>query len=323
MHEPTFRQALSRSWQLVAQKKSLWIFGLLSALIGQMGLSDFVGMLYKTTNEGFRPYDFSLFFDFINSLNWHRVSVVLLALWLLGIILLLIMVIVFVSVSARGAIIAYAIHWYKKESIMPLSDAWNKGVQRFFPLLAISIVGRGLQMIFICLFSVVASRLVQGNTLSGSLWLIFSATVALCFILLIEAVSIFSSGYLMFEKKSLVKSVQKGWSLFLDHVLVSFELGVVLMLLSAILLGVIIYGSFVAFLPSLVMWLIAGLSGMNFLIGFGIYSGVVLYIALVLVLAGIFNAFVTCSWMYLFMKMHHEGVVSRVIHFFQHLFRRT
>jgi hypothetical protein len=147
--------------------------------------------------------------------------------------------------------------------------------------------------------------------------------VALCFILLIEAVSIFSSGYLMFEKKSLVKSVQKGWSLFLDHVLVSFELGVVLMLLSAILLGVIIYGSFVAFLPSLVMWLIAGLSGMNFLIGFGIYSGVVLYIALVLVLAGIFNAFVTCSWMYLFMKMHHEGVVSRVIHFFQHLFRRT
>ncbi len=323
MHEPTFRQALSSSWQLVAQKKSLWIFGLLSALIGQMGLSDFVGMLYKTTNEGFRPYHFSLILDFFKVWNWHQVSIILLTLWLLGIILLLVIMIIFIAVCARGAIIAYAIHWYKKDSILSLSDAWNKGVQRFLPMLVVSIVGRGLQIIIIWLFSIVALKLVQNNNLSGSLLIIFFASVGLFFALVIESISIFSSGYLMFENKNLIKAVKKGWYLFLDHLMVSLELGIILMLCSAIFLGIVIYGSFVAFLPSLLMWIVAGFTGVKFLIVLGIYSGVFLYASLVLVAAGIFNAFVTCSWIYLFMKMHHEGVVSRVIHFFQYLFRKS
>lgn len=322
MHEPTFRQALSRSWQLVAQKKSLWIFGLLSALIGQMGLSDFVGMLYKTTSEGFSPYHLSYILEFFKAWNWHQVSLILLMLWLLGIILLLVITIIFVAVCARGALIAYAIHWYKKGNILSLSDAWNKGVQRFLPMLAVAAVGRGLQLFIIWLFSMVALKLVQSNTLTGSLLIIFFAGIALFFALVIESVSIYSSGYLILENKSLVKTVKKGWNLFLDHLMVSLELGIVLMLCSVVFLGVVIYGSFVAFLPSLLMWIIAGFTSLKFLIGFGIYSGLVLYIAIVLVAAGIFNAFVTCSWIYLFMKMHHEGIVSRVIHFFQHLFRR-
>lgn len=322
MHEPTFRQALSRSWQLVAQKKSLWIFGLLSALIGQMGLSDFVGMLYKTTNEGFKPYHFSLVLDFFNAWNWHKVSVILLVLWLLGIILLLVAAIIFVAVCARGALIAYAIHWYKKDNILSLSDAWNKGVQRFLPMLAVAAVGRGLQLFIIWLFSIVALKLVQSNTLIGSLLIVFFAAVSLFFALIIESISIYSSGYLILENKPLVKTLKKGWNLFLDHLMVSLELGIVLMLCSVIFLGVVIYGSFVAFLPSLLMWIVAGFTSLKFLIGLGIYSGVVLYIVLVLVAAGIFNAFVTCSWIYLFMKMHHEGIASRVIHFFQHFFRR-
>ncbi len=322
MHEPTFRQALSRSWQLVAHKKSLWIFGLLSALIGQMGLSDFVGMLYKITNEGFRSNHYILFLSFIRAWNWHKVSVILLVLWLLGLILLLVMMIIFVAVSSRGAMIAYAIHWYKKDSILPLSDAWNKGVQSFMPLLSITVVGRGLQMLIIGLLSMVALRLNHSNTLSGSLLIILCASVALFFALVIESVSIYSSGYAVLEKKNFGVAVKKGWDLFVDHVMVSLELGIVLMLCTFVFLGVAVYSSFLAFFPSLIMWLVAGFTSLNFLIGLGVYSGIVLYVALLLVAAGIFNAFVTCSWMYLFMKMHHEGVVSRVIHFLKNIFTR-
>ncbi len=322
MHEPTFRQALSRSWQLVAQKKSLWIFGLLSALIGQMGLSDFVGMLYKTSGEGFRPYHFSYILDFFNAWNWHKVSVILLMLWLLGIILLLILAIIFVAVSARGAMIAYAIHWYKKDSILPLTEVWNKGVQKFFPLLYITALSRGMQIIFIWLFSLLALKLIQNDSLASSLLLVFSGAIISLLALIVESVSIYSSGYVMLENKSVKLAIKKGWDLFLEHVLVSLELGIVLMLFSFIFLGIAIYSSFIAFLPSLAMWIVAGVTGLKFLIALGIYSGIVLYISIILVAAGIFNSFVTCSWIYLFMKMHHEGVSSRVMHFFQHLFRK-
>ncbi len=323
MQEPTFRQALSRSWQLVAHKKSLWIFGLLSALIGQMGLSDFVGMLYKTSNENFKPYNFSLLFSFVNSFNWHQVSVILLMLWLIGIFLLLFIAVIFIATSARGAIIAYAIHWYKKDSILPLEDAWNKGVKNVLPLLSVTVMGRGLQLAIIYLFSVLALKLVQIGTLSSSLLFILVGGISLFAALVVEAVSIYTSGYLMLENKSLKKSLINGWNLFLSHLVVSLELGLVLVLTSAIFLGIIVYGSFAAFLPSMLMWIVAGVTGFKFLIGFGIYTGVVLYVALVLVVAGIYNAFVTCSWMFLFMKMHHEGVASRVIHFFKNLFRRS
>jgi hypothetical protein len=323
MHEPTFRQALSRSWQLVAQKKSLWIFGILSALIGQMGLSDFVGMMYKTTTNGFRPFSFELFFNYLKISNWHQVSIVLLTLWLLGIILLLVMAVVFIAVCSRGAIIAYAIHWYKKDKILSLTDAWNKGVQKFFPMLVVTLVSRFFQMLVIWLFALAAFRLVQGNNLTSNLALIFVAGIALFLALVIESISIYSSGYLILENKDLRISVKKGLELFLAHVMVSLELGIILMLCSAVVLGIIAWGSFFAFFPSLILWLIAGFTSFKFLIGLGIYTGISLYVAFVLIVAGIFNAFVTCSWIYLFMKMHHDGLVSRVVHFIQHLFRKS
>lgn len=323
MHEPTFRQALSRSWQLVAQKKSLWIFGILSALIGQMGLSDFVGMMYKITADGFKSDDFQLFFNYLKITNWHQVSVVLLTLWLLGIILLLISLVIFIAVCSRGSIIAYAIHWYKKDKILSLTDAWNKGVQKFLPMLAVTLVGRGLQMLIIWIFSMSAFRLVQGNNLTSNLLLVLVAGIAIFLALVIESISIYSSGYLILENKSLQISVKKGFALFLAHVMVSLELGIILMLCSAVVLGIIAWGSFFAFFPSLILWIIAGFTNFKFLIGLGIYTGVSLYAAFVMIVAGIFNAFVTCSWIYLFMKMHHDGIVSRVMHFFQHLFRKS
>jgi len=320
MHEPTFRQAISHSWQLVFKKKSLWIFGFLSALLGQWGLSDFMGLIYKTTNEGFNLWNPSFIFDFFRAWNWHKVSVILLILWLFGILLLIIISLIFVAVSARGAIISYAIHWYKKGKVIPLHEAWNNGVFSFFPLLSVTFVGRILQFFIACLFSLISFRIIQDNTLGQNLLVILLATISIFLALLIEATVIYTSGYLMLEKKSIKKSLVKGWNLLSHHLMVSLELGLVLMLFTVLLVGVLVYGSFIAFLPSLVLLLVAGFTGLKFLIAFAIYSGLAFYIGLVLVFAGIFNAFITCAWMYLFMKMHHEGVVSRSIHFFKNFF---
>ncbi|EKD43155.1 MAG: hypothetical protein ACD_72C00426G0001 [uncultured bacterium] len=104
--------------------------------------------------------------------------------------------------------------------------------------------------------------------------------------------------------------------------MVSLELGVVLMLLTVVLVGILIYGSFIAFIPALLLWLLAGLSGWKILVSFGLVVGIFCYTVFILLVAGLFNSFVTCAWMYLFMKMHHEGISSRVIHFLKKLFRR-
>ena len=321
MHEPTFRQALAHSWGLVKHKKSLWIFGLLSAVIGQWGLSDFVGSLYVTARNGFYAFDWAGMGLYFSVWNWHKVSVILLFLWLFGLILLLVFSLIFVAVGARGAIISYAIHYYKSGTILSLHEAWNQGIKKFFPLLGITAASRVLQLLDLGLFSVLARQILRHNNLGWSLLLVLVEVLAVLIALLIEATSIYSSGYLLLENKNLQKSFQRGWKLLSNHLLVSLELSVVLVLFNAIFLGAVVYGSFAAFVPSLIMWMISGFTGLNFLMTFGLYTGLSLYAGFVLVLAGIFNAFVTCAWVYLFMKMHHEGVVSRTTIFFKKLFK--
>lgn len=322
MHEPTFREALSHSWQLVIRKKSLWIFGLLSAFLGQWGLSDFIGNLYRVANEGFSPWNLSFVLDFFHAWNWHKVSVILLFLWLLGLVLLVLISVIFIAVCSRGAIIAYAQNWYKKGKFLPLNEAWNRGVAKFVPLLGVVAVSRVLQFITICLVTVVSFWLLRVDSFSHSILIVLTSAVGILCALTIESVSIFTSGYIVMENKNPWKSLRNGWELFIEHTMVSFELGIVLMLLTVLLLGVIIYGSFIAFIPAVLLWLVAGFSGWQFLIGFGMSVGVSLYIVLIMLAAGIFNAYVSCAWMYLFMKMHHEGVSSRTINFFKTLFKR-
>ncbi|MBI5221861.1 MAG: hypothetical protein HY979_03590 [Candidatus Magasanikbacteria bacterium] len=321
MHEPTFRQALSHSWALVKQKKSLWIFGLLSAVIGQWGLSDFLGAFYRTAKNGFYLFGNQSFFEYATILNWHKVSLILLSLWLIGIILLVFFSLIFVAVGARGAIISYAIHYYKTGKILALHDAWNQGIKKFSSLLSVTLLGRFFQFIDLGIFSVLARLILNHDGLAWSFLLIITGAVSITIALLFEASMIYASGYILLENKSVKKSLQKGWQLLSDHLTVSLELGLVLVFLNVLFLGVAVYGSFVAFVPSLIVWIIAGLTGFNALIVFGMYSGMTLYVVIVLLAAGIFNAFVTCAWVYLFMKMHHEGVASRSIIFLKKFFR--
>ncbi|MCX6779562.1 MAG: hypothetical protein NT034_00045 [Candidatus Magasanikbacteria bacterium] len=321
MHEPTFRQALAHSWALVKQKKSLWIFGLLSAVIGQWGLSDFLGAFYRTVNNGFYFFNqeqiAALHLDF----NWHKLAIILLGLWLLGIILLVVFGLVFVAVGSRGAIISYGIHYYKTGKILPLHEAWHKGIKKFSPLLGVTLLGRLFQLIDLGLFAVLARMVLRSNSLGSSFLLVAIGTLAILVALLFEASIIYASGYILLEHKNVKESLLKGWELLSEHLLVSFELGMVLVLLNVFFLGVAVYGSFISFIPSLIVWIIAGLTGFNGLILFGMYTGMVFYAMIVLVAAGIFNAFVTCSWVYLFMKMHHEGVGSRTVIFLKKFFR--
>lgn len=321
MHEPTFRQALSHSWTLVKHKKSLWIFGLLSAVIGQWGLSDFFGAFYRTVQNGFYLFNKEEYSGFYFGMNWHKVSVILLTLWLIGIILLIALSLIFVATGSRGAVISYAIHYYKTGKILPLHEAWNKGIKKFGGLLSVTVVSRFFQLVDLGLFAVASRMLLKHDGLVWSLAVVLVAALSILIALLFEATAIYASGYVLLENKNFKQSLQKGWALLSEHLMVSLELGLVLVFLNVFFLGVAIYGSFVAFVPSLIVWIIAGLTGFNGLVIFGMYSGMALYAAVILIAAGIFNAYVTCAWVYLFMKMHHEGVASRTIVFLKKFFR--
>ena len=110
--------------------------------------------------------------------------------------------------------------------------------------------------------------------------------------------------------------------LFSRHVLVSVEMSLLEIIFSFVPAAILIVGGFWLLLPSVALTLVASVSGMSYLILVGVYTTLAAYVLLVALVGAIFNAWITSSWMFLFMKMHREGVASRVMHYLARVFRR-
>lgn len=318
MLEPTYNQALSKAWDLVRHHKIIWVFGLLSVLLGQFGVTNFIGQIAYLDQSTFFVNRLSAT---ILSSTWWQPLLSGWYLWLLVIAAALSILVVFLAVASEGALIALAADWYKKEKIDSIDKAWHKGVKHFWRLLAVKVLERGLLALllgvvgYLLLFFLEAETMI-GLILSG---LVFAAGFILA--LFISSVAIYASGYIVQDQNSLSVALNKARLLFGRHVLVSLELAVVQFFASIVLIAVVLVLGFCLLAPSVVLSIVAGFTGYTGLIAFGIYLTMALFVVLVAVLGGIFNAWITSSWIFLFMKMHREGVISRVMHWFARTLR--
>ncbi|MDO8509666.1 MAG: hypothetical protein Q7S24_00815 [bacterium] len=315
MHAPTYREALSRSWYLVWHNPFLWIFGILSMLLGQWGLGDFVGQLNLLSHQIILvPRELNGLMSMMSILNFSSIEPALYSIWLLLICVILMSVVIFVAVSSRGALIASAAVWYKQKKRLSMNRAWNEGVKNFWTLLTLAVVNKSLQAIAIMSLAYFLVGGLMTGTPGYNILAVVIMAIAIFIVLSLEAVTIFASGYAIIDRDWFGEAVVRGWKLYKNHIVVSLELGIILILAGVGLLGVIMIGTVGVMIPATILWLIAGLSGWKILIGIGLALMAVLFAMLVIVASGIFNAFTTSAWIYLFMRMHHEGVVSRVVH---------
>jgi hypothetical protein len=138
--------------------------------------------------------------------------------------------------------------------------------------------------------------------------------VVLFFYLVVSIIYIYTLGYVVIDNKRVKDSIIRAWQLFSRHILVSFEAGIILMFFNLVLVVFLVTGLLLAFLPSVIIWLVAGMIDMLGLAIFGFLLGLSLWILIVVLSAAIFNAFNTGIWIYLFMKMHKDGIASRLVY---------
>ncbi len=324
MHEPVYRQAIIQSWKLVWHHKVLWVFGLLSVLIGQFGLGDFFGQLITFGKQifisnGQLALNVTLYssakLTFFEFLNWLSVGTLCLSLLVLT---------VFVAVTAQGALMAAAIDWYKKRKLDSFAQAWHKGVQHFWKILGINVLtklllGALLLSVLYVWATIVPSYNYYANNFFSHELVVFVLAVVMFVAFIVSAVSIYALGYVMSEDAGIFTAIYKGWRLFTHHVLASIELNLLLLLIGFVLIMVLVFGSFFALIPPLVFWLLGILFSSVWVIKIGSGLALVLLALLFIVSAALFNAFSTSAWMYLYMKMHHEGIASRLGHWAHHL----
>ncbi|MFH1789896.1 MAG: hypothetical protein ABH832_02400 [bacterium] len=322
MKEPTYENAITNSWSIAWKHKSLWVLGLLAALLGQFGLSSFFSRVWFLCKHGT-----------VTSLSWAGTDVLtsfadfswknIMGFVWLGVIMLIIFVgVVFVAISAQSALVYYLAANFEKKKFTDLSKAWHKGVQRFWQVFGINVLYK-LTLVFLVGITIVLLRISDIN-LNSSLNYVFGLLIGLILLayIFVSIVYVYSLGYAIIGKFNVVDSIGRAFRLLSDHVLVSLEVGIIMMFLNLLLFIVAVCSLLIAFLPVVVIWIVAAVLNLTPLAIFGFVCGIILWLLLIVVVGSVYNVFNTGAWIYLFVKMHKEGVISRLVHYARKMFKK-
>lgn len=312
MHEPTYRRALGRAAQLVFHHKILWVFGVLSLLLGQIGWNNFIGGLAIFSSEPSSVGSYFVGFPWSAMLQGQNI---VWSIWLLLIIAAVSAFVILIAVVSEGALIAAATGWYNGAKQINIDEAWKRGVKHFVRLFGLHVLKKIVLVALLGLVNLLIWKTVDQTSISASLFTIFVITVGVLFALLISTVGIFAAGYVVEGEMPVWDSVKEGFELFKNHVLVSFELSLIFLFIQVGAIAILFAFATWFLLPFVSFSVMAGLTGATGLVMTGLFSSLALFFIAAAFLGGVLNSYMVSAWMYLFMKMHHEGIPSRILHF--------
>ncbi len=322
MREPTYRDALSHGWHLLIHHKILWIFGLFSALLGQMGVLEIFSRVIVTIKY-YTYYPVVTHFPllaeaFASALGKWNLSVdhKVWLLWLGCILLGFALLFVFVAVVTHGALIHYVAQYLRGKEKLQSHEGWHAGVKHFWSLLSLQILKKLVIGILVLFVGGTTYNSIVNPSVFQTGFFIFSVLISLCIGSVVSLLVTYASGYVMVENMHVKNALSFAVNLLKSHKLVSIEVAVlmlgvnVLVALVAIIFMVLfkLQIAFVAMIAlatnSLAFWSIGNT-----------FSALILT-TLIIALASFITVYSTSTWMYLFMKMHHQGIVPRVKLFF-------
>jgi hypothetical protein len=315
--DPTYRDAIVKSWHFTWHHKLLWVLSIVALLFTQFGLSNFLGQLWLMMSHDAGSLTTNMwsvqFWSLVrlpHGVEWLGVV------WLLVILLSLISLITVVSVCAEGALIVAMCGWFKNRTVPQLKKIWYRGVKHFWRLFAVN----ALQKISLLLILYVIRVLLQLFSYSV-IYSVFILSISFLVAILVSTFTIYVAGYIVEKEFSFKQSCVEAWELLSQHLLVSLELSIVLLALNFVLVAIVAGGSVLVLIPSFFIWIIGGATGYFSLFSVGFFLATILFLIFLALAGGLFNAFITGTWMYLFVKMNTKTIPSRVIHYMRKLVR--
>jgi len=320
MDERHYFNSLKASWHFVWRHKVLWAFGLLAATLGQMGVVDFLVKIAKVGTDDV-SIKWLLFPSFLRSGNYGDTLFASFQSGLISVILITLLValfgfILFAALSSQGAIIHSFAQLMRGKDDVDASTAWHAGVGHAGRLFVLNLVKKIVILLSGALVSIlVLVNVVDFSALNFVLFL-FGFLLACLLGLLSTILTIYAAGYVVIEEQGLKDALKNAWRLFLKHWLVSLEIGVVILCCEILVILVAIWGIAILFLPGVFIWILSLFTFSSTLWIAGSTVSIILSTIFVMILGAIFTVFATGVWTYLFMKMHQEGIVSRVMSVF-------
>ncbi len=316
MKTPLYKQAFSHSWKLAWKQHALWPLGLFAATLGQMGIVDFLTQSWFTA-RGYQPGEgWRVLFSLLKTgaveggvsggmIGWVAFLIVL----LLGIWAAF----VFASVVAQGALVDATARSIKHKKLPDASAAWHVGVRHFWRVLFVNIAKKLL--LAIAGITVAAAAFPLLFTTGGSpifFLLVFLAASVVGIV--VSFLAIYTVGYIVVEEYRFGEAVASAWRLFVEHWLVSLEVGITMFVLNILVAFLMVAALFLSLVPAFFAYLFALLFTSGGIFALGVAVSATLFVLMFFLIASVFSVFVISTWTYLFMQMHKTGLRSHIFH---------
>ncbi|MBU2542845.1 hypothetical protein KJ785_04785 [Patescibacteria group bacterium] len=325
MKIPLYRQAIIHSWKLAWEHKILWVFGMFAVFLGQMGILDLLTKVGFATTMG-RPLHV-VWLEWANFIKDLILGVRDLPLaldawfWMLSLALILLgfgLFLIFVSVVCQGALVKAAAVSTKHKKLPNAGEEWHVGVNHFWRLFFVNLFKKVIFCFLAMSVSWLAVKTILDFSVVSILVFLLGFVLATLIGMVISFLSIYAAGYVVVEEFGLKKALTSSWQLFINHWLVSIEVGLIVVVLN-LLAGILaIFLVLIVFIPTLITWALAATSYNMGLWVAGLMVGTMLSTFIVIVVGGFFTVFNISVWTCLFMAMHKVGIKSRILSWFGH-----
>lgn len=323
MREPLYREALLKGWQLAWRHKLLWLFGFFAIFLGQMGLSDLLVKIFSvTTGKGFSSW-LVIPAAVAKLMTGASISLPVDAwVWLCWLFLILagfFLFFIFMAIVSQGALLKSAAQFAGKGSLPDTNKAWHAGIRHFWRLLGINLIKKIIIIAIACFIGYLAIWFL-GSIGFGTMGIFLLSFLLAVFLgMIVSFLAIYAAGYVVVEEYSFFKSLAGAIRLFFSHWLVSLEVGIIVLLSNLALFAVALLGFAISFLPAVVLWPAGALLGSPAISLSGLVVSGLIFLLFFAWLNSVFTVFTTSVWTHLFMKMHHQGIISRIIHWYNWL----
>ncbi|MFA5754575.1 MAG: hypothetical protein WC905_04510 [Patescibacteria group bacterium] len=310
------KQALTIAWK----HKYLWVCGLFASLVASSGSWEYKiltenlnqnmagGSYYKlngfiTVGEVIKNF----FLGFKDMFQYDAVAV-LNALTLILITAIILIIFVWLAITSQAALVSSVkkiASAKKKETTLSLRTEIAIGSRHFWPVLGLNLLTKILISVAFFIIGLPLLFLIIRDsgfaaTLYTILFVIFIPVATGLGLMLKYAIA-----YKVLEDASFVKSIKKGWKLFMKNWLVSLEMAIILFLISLIASGLVLGILFLALMPLLLLGLIFN--------AVWLITFVTLIAIIVIVLIGsLLTTFQVATWTSLFLRLREKGAAAKL-----------
>jgi hypothetical protein len=321
MPDPTYRDAVRSAWHFTSKHTIFLLFGFFAVFVGQMGLVDVAMKLaYVSPERSFftwwmiMPEFIGSPFSLINHLSLPMNSWVAVALFF-TVMMSVCLLLMFTAIVSHGALVYASSRSFRRVGVTPHAGvAWRVGVSHFWRLLFLQIIRKGALFILAMVLAFALFNGMVDATAFDLILFITLFTLAMIVGMVLSFLAVYATGYIVVEEYRLGEACHMAWKLFRRHMLVSLEVGLLLLILEILVSAVVLSAFVILFIPTVFLWTTVTVFLPAPFYVMSIFVAALIFILFLAFCGAGLTVFTTSAWTFLFMRMHKHGIASRILH---------